>query len=194
MAAGILKPAERSSKLQAEQTDKRAPAMQELFRIARFILVGGLATLTDLLVSFLLVSVIGVRNFAAAVSALGISPALAAQHFEEGVTALAFMLAFAVSYYGHSSVTFHAARSRAVLLRMFAASLMALALRVALVYGIKELLGWGEQGAPVYQLETAVLTIPLSFSLNASYIPLLVSMALVTVLSYFLFKRWVFRK
>ena len=180
--------------MQAEQTARRAPVMQELFRIARFILVGGLATLTDLLVSFLLVSVIGARNFAETVSVLGISPALASLHFEEGVTALAFMTAFAVSYYGHSSVTFHAKRSRTVLLRMFAASLMALALRVALVYGIKELLGWGEQGAPVYQLETSILNMPLSLSLNASYIPLLASMALVTVLSYFLFKRWVFRK
>ena len=63
------------------------------------------------------------------------------------IIALAFMLAFAVSYYGHSSVTFHAARSRAVLLRMFAASLMALALRVALVYGIKELLGHEDAAA-----------------------------------------------
>ena len=51
------------------------------------------------------------------------------RHFEEIVTVLAFLAAFGVSYYGHTSVTFHAARSLAVLLKMLLVSAGAMLLR-----------------------------------------------------------------
>jgi len=163
--------------------------MAEFFRIIRFVMVGGLATLTDLAVSFLLVSVAGSAALAGFLAFAGIPEAVTLRHFEEIVTVLAFLAAFGVSYYGHTSVTFHAARSLAVLLKMLLVSAGAMLLRAVSVYVIKQLLGWGESGAPVYGINAGLL----EFSISASYIPLLASMVLVTAVSYFLFRYWVFR-
>ncbi|WP_274968355.1 GtrA family protein [Succinimonas amylolytica] len=161
----------------------------EFFRIVRFVMVGGLATLTDLAVSFLLVSVAGSEATAGCLSLLGFSEAAVVRHFEEFVTVLAFLAAFGVSYYGHTVVTFHAARSSAILLKMLLVSLAAMLLRVVFVYVIKLVWGWGESGVPVYEINYGLLEI----SFSASYIPLLTSMVLVTAMSYLLFKHWVFR-
>lgn len=143
----------------------------ELGRIFRFIVVGGLATALDLVVTIILVSLVGRDNFALALETIAGS-SLAEffrLRFEETVSVIAFVIAFLVSYYGHSSVTFHKKRSFTVLWRLSSLSVFNLCLRVAIIYVLKLVLGW------------------------ENYLPIVTAMVLVTVISYIFSKYWVFK-
>ena len=87
------------------------PAGNNLYEAARFVIVGGLATLTDLGVSVVLALTTGLS--------------------ENAVTTLAFLTAFWVSYFGHRYFTF---RKKGGALPFFCLAAGTLALRNLLVW------------------------------------------------------------
>jgi putative flippase GtrA len=143
----------------------------ELRRIFRFLIVGGLATAVDLFVTIIFVSFIGRNNYVLALDYINVSwiSSLLTTRFEEFVSVVAFCVAFLVSYYGHSSVTFHKKRSFTVLYRLGLMSVFNLVLRIAIIALLKIMFGWQD------------------------YLPIVMAMILVTIISYVCSKYWVFR-
>lgn len=145
----------------------------EIGKMLRFLLVGLAATLVDLFVTFICLTVIGVDNYLAAVSSIFGDSSLGEVlkvSFEEVVSVVAFGIAFFVSFFGHSSFSFHKKRNLSVLLRLLTVNVGALLLRVLIIYLIKILLG-----------------------LNG-YVPVVTAMVIVTAISYVLSRFWVFNK
>lgn len=118
-----------------------------IFEILRFVIVGGLATLVDLSVTFALVYIanMGTR--------------------ENIVTTLAFCIAFFVSYFGHRFFTFHKNGS---VIKFLALALSTLVLRNIIVW----------------LLTTYVMR---------GIVPLILAMALVTVITYIVSKFGIFK-
>ncbi len=140
----------------------------EVLRVLRFVLIGGLATLTDLIVTVLLVSVVGQAVFQNMVASLPNYFAWYANCFEETVSVLAFGIAFFVSYYGHSNVTFHKKRTWQRFLRLAVLNIGCLLCRIGIIAGLKYVFAW------------------------QNYLPILVAMVTVTIISYIFAKLWVF--
>ncbi len=164
---------------------------QELSRIVRFIFVGGLATLVDIIVCALLISLVGADNWQHMIGdAFGASSTIGnflQGRFEEIVSIIAFCVAFSVTYYGQSGITFRKKRSKEVLFKQAVVSIASLILIVLFVAGIKLILGWENNIAPMMELPI------FHIEFSASYIPLLIAMVLVTAISYVGSKYWVFK-
>lgn len=116
-----------------------------IFEILRFVLVGGLATLVDLCVTVALLY-------------------LTTLH-ENVITTLAFMVAFFVSFFGHSKVTFQRSGN---IFKFFALALSMLVLRNVLVF----------------LLVTYVMR---------GLVPIVFSMVVVTGITFIISKKFVFK-
>ncbi len=119
------------------------------FELIRFAIVGGLATVVDLAVTFILVYGLDMG-----------------QH-ENIVTSIAFAIAFFVSYFGHRFFTFHKSGSA---LKFLALALSTLALRNVIVW---------------------LLTY---FDIMRGIAPLILAMALVTIITYIVSKFGIFKE
>ena len=105
---------------------------REIGKMLRFLVVGLAATLVDLFVTFICLTVIGVDNYLAVVSSIFGDSSLGEVlkvSFEEVVSVVA------------SSFSFHKKRNLSVLLRLLTVNVGALLLRVLIIYLIKTLLG-----------------------------------------------------
>lgn len=116
-----------------------------IFEILRFVLVGGLATLVDLCVT---VALLYLTTF-----------------HENVITTLAFMVAFFVSFFGHSKVTFQRSGN---IFKFFALALSMLVLRNVLVF----------------LLVTYVMR---------GLVPIVFSMVVVTGITFIISKKFVFK-
>ena len=119
-----------------------------VFELLRFAIVGGLATIVDLAVTFTMVYGLDMG-----------------QH-ENIVTSLAFAIAFFVSYFGHRFFTFHKNGSA---LKFLALALSTLVLRNVIVWGLTE------------------------FHIMRGIAPLILAMALVTIITYIVSKFGIFK-
>lgn len=117
-----------------------------IFELIRFIFIGGLATITDLVVTICLFFMF---------------PSL----HENIVTTIAFLIAFFVSYFGHSKVTFQKEGS---IVKFFALSFSMLLLR------------------------NVILFLLVTFVMRG-LIPIIISMILVTAITFVVSKFFVFK-
>ena len=155
---------------------------QELLRILRFLFVGGLATLVDLMMTVFLVSFLGCDGLTGFLESVFLShegtgsgqPSeihlFVEEYFEEMVSVISFMTAFGVSFFGHCRVTFRKKKSLSVFIKLITVSLAGLWLRTIIIFAMKSMLRW--QG----------------------YLPVISAMLIVTVSTYIGSKYWVFRK
>lgn len=152
----------------------------EFLRIVRFLIVGGLATLVDLAVTVFMFQVVGTDGLSSCVLALAgfvgadcsaeaVSDAVC-RYFEETVSVISFCVAFSVSFFGHSRVTFRKKGTVDVFMKLITLSVVTLCLRAGIISMMKIWLG-------LY-----------------GYVPVVSAMVIVTVLSYAGSKYWVFRK
>ena len=152
----------------------------EFLRIVRFLVVGGLATLVDLAVTVFMFQVVGTEGLSSCVlnlaglmgvdcSAEAVSDTVG-RYFEETVSVISFCVAFSVSFFGHSRVTFRKKGSMDVFMKLITLSVVTLCLRAGIIAMMKSCLG-------LY-----------------GYVPVVSAMVIVTVLSYAGSKYWVFRK
>ncbi len=119
-----------------------------VFELLRFAVVGGLATVVDLIVTFALVYGLDMG-----------------QH-ENIVTSCAFAIAFFVSYFGHRFFTFHKSGSA---VKFLALALSTLVLRNVIVWLLTD------------------------FDIMRGIAPLILAMALVTVITYIVSKFGIFK-
>lgn len=122
----------------------QAKSVGGIFEIIRFVFIGGLATLTDLCVTVVLL--------------------YATQFHEVVITTLAFCVAFFVSFFGHAKVTFKRSGN---IFKFLALSVSMLLLRNLIVF----------------LLVTYVMR---------GLIPIVFAMAVVTVITFVLSKKFVF--
>ncbi len=143
----------------------------EIKRILRFLVIGGLAAGVDLLVAFLLVYLLGIDVYKEVVCNVLHQCSDAAffyNKFEEVVSAISFFVGFIVSYYGHALYTFKSGTSYRRLFKLLSLAMFNLVIR------------------------TLIISFEKSVGIDG-YLSIVVSLVIVTVVSYVVSKYWVFK-
>ena len=143
----------------------------EIRRIFRFLLIGGLAAVVDLLVAFALIYGIGNELYSYFIcSAFKQCYPLDFLYgkFEECVSIVSFFSGFLVSYYGHAKYTFRTRTSKDSFLKLFGIAIINIIIR------------------------TFIINIEKNFNITG-YICVVNAIFIVTVISYLASKFWVFK-
>lgn len=143
----------------------------EIKRILRFLVIGGLAAGVDLLVAFLLVYLLGIDVYKEVVCNVLHQCSDASffyNKFEEVVSAISFFVGFIVSYYGHALYTFKSGTSYRRLFKLLSLAMFNLVIR------------------------TLIISFEKSVGIDG-YLSIVVSLVIVTVVSYVVSKYWVFK-